>query len=131
MKVHIGPCRKNRKVDIRVDDYDVWNADVTMAAIIVEVLKKYREDIGGSPYVQNEDVPERLHMTKEQTIEFLEGGETDSQFHERWKYVVDEMIYAMNVVAHNDIHYEYSKEQDERVSNGLILFGKYMRAIWT
>lgn len=130
MKVHIGPYRKNRKVDIRVDDYDIWNADTTMATIIVEVLKKYREDMTGSPYVENDDVPEHLRMTTEQIAEFLESGETDSQFHERWKYVVDEMIYAMNIVAHND-EYEYSKEQDERVNNGLTLFGKYMRAIWT
>lgn len=131
MKVHIGPHRKNRRVHVHVDDYDVWNADTTMATIIVAVLNKYREDITGSPHVQNEDVPEHLHMTKEQVAQFLEYGETDSQFYERWKYVIDEMIYAMNVVANNDVEYEYLKEQEDRVNNGLRLFGKYMRAIWT
>lgn len=131
MKIHIGPHRKNRRVHIHVDDYDVWNADTTMAAIIVAVLNKYREHITGSPHVENEDVPEHLYMTTEQLAQFFEYGETDSQFHERWKYVVDEMIYAMNVVANNDLSYEHLEEQEERVKNGLRLFGKYMRAIWT
>jgi hypothetical protein len=131
MKIHIGPYRKNRRVSIRVDDYDLWNADNTLAIVIVEVLRRYRADYHGSPNVDNDDVPDELKMSAEQLVQFHETGETDSSFHKRWEYVVDEMIFAMDFIANAESHYAKDEEDEKRIANGLRLFGKYMRALWT
>lgn len=130
MKVHIGPHRKNRRVHVHIDDYDLWNGDVTLATIIAPLLKKYSEQLQGSPTVDNEDVPEHLRATSEEMTQMLRFGETDSNFHLRWKYVVDEMHFAMSAIAASDnMHFE--GDEDKRINNGLRLFGKYMRGIWT
>jgi hypothetical protein len=131
MKVHIGPYRKNRRISVHVDGYDLWNADTTLATVIVEVLKKYRADYQGSPNIDNDDVPDELKMSAEQLVQFHETGESDSNFHKRWEYVLDEMIFAMDFVANAASYYMETEEDDKRVANGLRLFGKYMRALWT
>jgi hypothetical protein len=131
MKIHIGPYRKNKRVSVHIDDYDLWNADNTLAIVIVEVLKRFRSQYTGSPHVDNDDVPDELKMSAEQLVQFHETGETDSEYHKRWEYVLDEMIFAMDFVANAASHYTETEEEDERVNNGLRLFGKYMRALWT
>jgi hypothetical protein len=53
MKVYMGPYKKDgkdRKIEVRVDNYDVWSVDCTLAEIIVPVLKKFRANmLGGKP----------------------------------------------------------------------------------
>jgi hypothetical protein len=42
MKVYIGPYKKTsdeRKIDVRIDKYDTWNMDSTLAYIILPMLK--------------------------------------------------------------------------------------------
>jgi len=46
MKVNIGPYNDDeiedfeRKIEVQVDDYDVWGLDHTLALIILPCLKK-------------------------------------------------------------------------------------------
>jgi len=76
-----------RKVEVRIDNYDVWSADHTLGLIIAPVLKKLKECQHGSPNVDDEDVPENLrHPTP--------GFQDASMHHLRWEYVLDEMIWA-------------------------------------
>lgn len=88
--------RKKRKVKIRIDRYDTWSMDHTLSLIILPMLKQLKATKHGSPFVADEDVPEHLRSTsaKPLTEEELNCGGTDEFWHDRWDYVMDEMIWA-------------------------------------
>tara|TARA_R110000772_G_scaffold99174_3_gene198880 strand:- start:8505 stop:9035 length:531 start_codon:yes stop_codon:yes gene_type:complete len=126
---------KKRKVKVRIDDYDVWGADHTLALIILPILKRLREVKHGSPFVDNEDVPENLRKTYE--------DDTGDDFHKKWEWVLNEIIWAFeNIVADEDgedqFYNEKTKEydiegrnaHDDHMQKALILFGKYYRGLW-
>ena len=52
--------KRQRKIKIEIDDFDVWSADHTMALIIVPLLKKLKERKQGSALVDTEDVPDNI-----------------------------------------------------------------------
>lgn len=79
------------KYKVKVDYVDIWDASVTLAHIIVPVLKKLEEHKQGSPVVDPEDVPEHLRPTEEAGPD---NGYTDNTVHIRWEWVIDEMIWA-------------------------------------
>ena len=82
---------RDRKIKIRVDNYDVWSADHTLAMLIHPVLVKLKEQKHGSPVVDDEDVPENLRANKKDHSDF---SEEDSTLHARWSWVLDEMIWT-------------------------------------
>ena len=51
---------KTRKIKIRIDPYDTWSVDHTLALIIVPMLKQLKARQHGAPNVDDEDVPENL-----------------------------------------------------------------------
>ena len=112
---------REQKIKVRIDDYDVWSMDDTLALIISPMLKKLREHNHGSATVDNEDVSEDLRI-----------DDKDLDLHQkRWTYVLDEMIWAFDRKAKNDYLYDESyKESQMRMSNGFRLFGKYYEALW-
>jgi len=71
---------RKRRINVQIHDYDVWGVDHTLALIIVPMLEKLREKKHGSPHVDLDDVPEHLR--------------NEEDFHERWDWVLDEMIWA-------------------------------------
>ena len=113
---------REQKIKVRIDDYDVWSMDDTLALIILPMLKKLREHNHGSATVDNEDVSEDLRI-----------DDKDLDLHQkRWAYVLDEMIWAFERKAKNDYLYDESyKERQMRMSNGFRLFGKYYESLWT
>ena len=127
--------KKKRTVKVKVHDYDVWNADSTLAYIIHPVLVKLKETKNGSPFVDDADVPENLRST---AVPPAEDGCTDDNFHKRWDYVLDEMIFAFENVNrdwqdqfHTDgFDKEGYKKFEERMQTGFRLFGKYYFALW-
>ena len=61
-----GPNNNDaQNISVRIDNYDVWNMDVTLAQIILPMLKRLKEVKHGAPKVDNEDVPEHLRATAE------------------------------------------------------------------
>lgn len=95
--------KKKRTVKIRIDKYDTWNMDRTLALIILPMLKQLKETKHGSPIVDLEDVPEHLRYTNtedydsQRTFDFykkhkIQDGEAD--IHARWDWVMGEMIWA-------------------------------------
>lgn len=87
---------KGRKVNIRIDKYDTWSMDHTLALIIHPMLLQLKETKNGGPHVDDEDVPEELRSTsaRELTQEEKDNGHTDDNYFKRWDYVLDEMIFA-------------------------------------
>ena len=83
---------KGRKIKVRIDGYDVWSADHTLAHIIHPILIKLKELKHGSPFVDDEDVPEAIRSTSAPPKE--NDYDTDELHHDRWGWVLDEMIWS-------------------------------------
>jgi hypothetical protein len=158
MKVFIGRypkgMSKKRKIDIRIDDYDVWNMDDTLAHIIHPMLLKIQEDKHGAPPVDDEDVPDNIRRINAPNISELREYETDDFWFARWDYVIGEMIFAFESklkdwedpfwskqpqkestigipVLVDDCDWDGMKAYAERMQNGFRLFGKYYEGLWT
>ena len=86
--------RREQKVSVRIDHWDTWSMDVTLAHIVVPMLKQLKETKHGAPCVDYEDVPEHLRPTKKEQKAYEEDGSTDDKFFERWDWVMGEMIFA-------------------------------------
>ena len=129
--------RRTQKVKVRIDPWDTWSMDHTLAPIILPMLKQLKATKHGAPYVDLEDVPKEL-QPKKQTKKQKVNGETDSTHFERWDWVLDEMIYAFDCKANEDDVYmrfdiedrEGKEKEQERISNGFRLFGKYYENLW-
>ena len=156
MKVFIGDYRdddEKRDVQVSIDDYDLWSMDNTLAYIIAPMLKMLIDKKYGSPFVNDEDVPEHLRSTAAPPKE--NDWDTDDLWHQRWEYTVGEMFWAMtqlsmgndtsqfydhSEVDHDaDINVQISQMKVDdvglaahqaRVQNGCVLFGKYFQNLW-
>ena len=155
--VHKVLDRRERKIRVRVDHYDVWSADHTLALIILPTLKKLQETKHGSPFVDAADVPEYLKPTE---LPGPDNGYTDDTVHERWTWVLGEMIWAFEQLVDDDndskfydhtessayqlahpddfmgsieklkVDREGLTEHNNRIQRGTALFGKYYRSLW-
>lgn len=144
---------------VKVDRWDTWSMDHTLADIILPMLRQLNEQKHGAPHVDDEDVPEylRSHMAQPKENEW----DTDSLWFMRWDWVLAEMIWAFEQKVDDDAegqffdHSEcpegldarledlnsgasktkYDREGHEkwqaRKANGFRLFGKYYEALWT
>ena len=152
MKVRIGPYRKNRALRIEIEPFDTWSMDHTLAPIILPMLKQLKETKHGSPDVNDKDVPEHLRSTSAPPKE--NDWDIDDNWHKRWDWVMDEMIWAFEqknrdhweddyygpyIEGEGDGifggHFEWTdnegmQKHQERMSNGFRLFGKYYENLW-
>ena len=141
--------KKQRKIKVHVDGYDIWSADHTMALIIHPILLKLKECKHGSGHVDDEDVPEELRSTNG-TKE--NEWETDSLFHNRYEWMLDVVIWTFEQLSNEDGGDNFTKFENDpnerfglritdtgeelrkvhnaRINNGLRLFGKYYRSFW-
>jgi hypothetical protein len=118
------------------------------------MLKQLKETKHGSPWTDDEDVPEELRSTSAPPLE--NDYDTDDNHHKRWDWVLDEMIWAFEQKTRDDWEGDYYKYEDdptnteglglglklvwedpegrkahqERMTNGFKLFGKYFEALW-
>jgi hypothetical protein len=131
-----------RKVEIRIDPYDTWSMDHTLGLIIVPMLKQLKATKHGSPSVSDADVPEDLRSPMGYLA--TEDYDVDDNYHKRWDWVMDEMIWAFEQIVDetSDDHffdrsvepYIYDKDGHrahmQRIDNGIQLFGKYYQGLW-
>lgn len=130
MKVYIGKYKKSgkdRDISIKIHKYDVWNMDYTLALIIFPMLVEIRSQKISSPHVDDDDVPEEIRSTNDPEHNPENFGNIDKFHHQRWSYVLDEMIYAFQTYQKDSV----SDEEMQRISEGFRLFGKYYMALWT
>jgi hypothetical protein len=92
--------RPGQKIRVRIDNYDTWSMDHTLAPIILPMLKQLKETKHGSPWVDDEDVPEELRSTNAPPKE--NNWDTDDFHHLRWDWVMDEMIWAFHHKVDDD-----------------------------
>jgi hypothetical protein len=140
VKVHIGRYPKNdkkRKIDVRIDRYDTWNMDHTLAHIIYPMLVQLKATKHGSPFVDDEDVPDHLKSINAIGPKQNEW-DTDTLFHDRWTWVLDEMIWSFEHKKNDEWEDQYFDKKDLdglnemhlRMRNGFRLFGKYYEGLW-
>ena len=158
MKVDIGKYRnsgddRDRKINVKIQDFDLWNLDHTLALIIHPALIRLRDSKSGIPgqFVINEDGTERDH---------------DDAYAD-WVAALDEMIFAFGeVVNGNEGEEEFWSELPEldfseheedigkttrplrwvsdgkldedghntyrkRIDDGIELFAKHYLSLWT
>ena len=159
MFVKIGPYPEGdevRKVEIEIHKYDSWDAGHTIAMIAVPILKQLQVTKHGSPYTDDEDVPENLRSTSAKPKE--NEWDIDEFHHDRWEYILSEMIWALEQVIdskENDFfNWDKTQEAEEgsigkelglgkctidhegldaynaRIKRGTTLFGKYLKSCW-
>lgn len=113
-----------RKIKIHIDDYDVWGADNTIARVVHPLLVRLKQKKHGSPWVEDEDVPEHLRSTAAAPKE--NEWDTDSNTHTRWDWVLDEMIWTFEQCAKDDhgdsqfysgeVDWKFEKEENSELS---------------
>jgi hypothetical protein len=85
---------------VKIDRWDTWSMDHTLAYIILPMLKQLKKDKHGAPFVDDIDVPEELRSTSAPPKE--NEWDTDANHFVRWDWVMDEMIFAFE--CKNDDH---------------------------
>ena len=76
---------------VKIDRYDTWSMDHTLADIILPMLKQLNAEKHGAPHVDDEDVPMELQSW---TSPAKDEYDTDGHHFARWDYVLNEMIFA-------------------------------------
>lgn len=82
----------DRKVKVRIDRYDTWSMDHTLAYIILPMLIQLRDESNSFGWVYDEDVPDELKSFNAPEVKY--EGEYDDNAESRWKYVLNEMIFS-------------------------------------
>lgn len=143
------------KIDyVKLDRWDTWSMDHTLSMIVLPMLKQLKDTKHGAPFTNDEDVPEylRSHMAQPKEYEW----DTDDLHFMRWDWILNEMIFAFEHLVDDSWEEEFwsgehgtgktfeemmasstrqwdSKGQqviEDRIDNGLRLFGKYYRKLW-
>ena len=116
------------KRDVIIHDHDVWGLDNTLAHIIYPALLEMKKDKQGVPYVDDEDYPGDILIPDDVDDSDLEYKGLQI----KWEFVLDEMIYAFRTIRdEGDLLVEGVEIDYDRITNGLRLFGKYYRSLWT
>lgn len=109
-----------RKVKVRIDPYDTWGMDHTLAYIVLPMLKQLKATKHGSPYVDQEDLPEELRLTEREkkvfddahwdksvnaTEEEIEAA--SKKFFSQFDWMLDQMIWSFEQEHDEDEHKHY------------------------
>lgn len=153
--------RNKQKIYVKIEGHDVWSLDHTLSLIIFPALKKLKEVNCASPLINDSDVPDHLKSTSAPplTEEQINSGFLDGNYHLRWEWILDEMIWTFEQYTLEDrgedqftsgksdyiiengkmekgpnhtyeIDREAVKAHRARMENGMRLFAKYYEALW-
>jgi hypothetical protein len=149
---------KQRRTWIHIDNYDVWSMDHTLALIILPMLQKLQKQKHGYGFVDDRDVPREMRSYARGARKGLTNTyDWDNHAELRYEWMLNELIWTFEQLCDDQDgedqffdHTESSKEKDfnksmqklrvdrvglkahqDRVANGLRLFGKYFKTLWT
>jgi hypothetical protein len=102
---------------IKIDYWDTWSIDHTLAPIILPMLKQLKETKHGSGYIDLEDVPESMRLISYEEYdsqscfdfyhtENLQNIKCD--VHTRFEWALDEMIFAFEHLVDDSWEDKYS-----------------------
>ncbi|MGL4369355.1 MAG: hypothetical protein ACRCUT_06765 [Spirochaetota bacterium] len=116
-------ARKKRKISIHLDPWDSWCMSETLSHIILPMLLRLKKSQPGAPFVDPQDVPVTLRNNNEK----LED-DYDTMY-KRWKWILNEMIWTFEQLSSESSPVRINEVEEDRIKNGLLLFGKYFRNI--
>jgi len=152
LKVSIGKYPKKdgkQKVSVRIDPWDTWSMDATLALIVHPMLKQLKKTKHGAPYVDDEDVPEHLRTSAAKPKK--NDWDVDEFHFKRWDWVLSEIIWAFGeevkdkepnfwiekpkwnkdgIVKSGTLDKEKMDKYFGRKKNAFRLFGKYYENLW-
>ena len=88
---------------VKIDYYDTWNMDSTLAMIVLPMLKQLNATKQGAPLVEDDDVPEHLRSTAAPPK--ANEYDTDDNHFARWEWVMEELIWTFTQL-HPDTDWE-------------------------
>lgn len=105
--------KKKRKQEIRIDPWDTWSMDHTLAPIILPMLKQLKTTKHGYPTsLDLEDLPEHLRFTERDgheaqgdLFDHIDRLDWDYGFclgEAQWNWIMDEMIFAFEAKVKDD-----------------------------
>ena len=145
--------KRKRQEYVRIDRYDTWNMDSTLALIVLPMLHQLKATKHGAPNVEDFDCPQHLWSTNAKPKE--NEWDIDEHWFARWDWVLGEMIWAFEQHCNHsgtDQFYDHSgvdktadfhtqmeqtkfdqdgyNHYEHRKQMGFRLFGKYYTALW-
>ena len=109
MKVSLGKFPKKindeRKISVKIDYWDTWSMDHSLAYIIHPMLIQLQKTKHGAPWTDDEDVPENLRSTSAPPKE--KEYDTDAFHFDRWEWILNEMIWAFAQILDNDAESQF------------------------
>lgn len=142
--------KRTRVIKVEVHDYDVWNADSTMAILILPLLKKLKEKTRSAPGDML-GFQQTSNFSAQSTFDFYADGDESvwNAGHTEWHNILDEMIWTFEQLQPDyDWEAQYWKVLPElgvikgscdradriahfnRIQKGLELFGRYYQSLW-
>ena len=109
--------KRKRKNVIRIHDYDLWNADITIATVILPILQSLKNDSDFYFSIDNDDVPDNLKSLTE----------NDEKFLEKTQYILVNMIKPF-------VHINDGRDSiitKDEYNEGMRLFSKYLPELWS
>ena len=90
---------------IKIDRYDTWSMDHTLADIILPMLRQLKATKHGAPHTDDSDVPEYLqsHMAQPREHEW----DTDDLHFMRWDWILNEEIWAFEQLTKDDAESQF------------------------
>lgn len=148
MKVYISRFPKDdtkqRKIRVKIDPWDTWSMDDTLAHIIWPMLLQIKKNNRGFPSTL---LPDNWNVLNEE-----ERDAAEKWAGERWREILDKMIFSFEMIIedHEDrallaalykdteapsdeAWAEYRKKHQDRsdkIQEGLDLFGMHLRDLW-
>ena len=175
MFVDIGPYEDRvddvgqsieRRINIRIDNYDTWAMDHTLAMIILPMLKQLKATKHGSPGDMPEFSQVSYHSSQYCFDFYAEGDDAAwDAGHKRYEEILDKIIWSFEQILDDHWGDQYWSEKPEfdfddypedegkevtpvrwkkegkcdyegltkhqqRINEGLELFGKYYQSLW-
>jgi hypothetical protein len=142
---------------VKIDRWDTWSMDHTLAHIIHPMLIQLQKDKHGAPYTEDDDVPEYLRSYMAQPKE--NEWDTDSLHFMRWDWILNEIIWSFEQELKDDDEHQFFDDSEcgdekfpwnkdgqyisklkldkegleahqKRKANGFRLFGRYYQNLW-
>ena len=112
---------------VKIDRWDTWSMDHTLAHIILPMLKQLDKEKHGAPYTDDKDVPEylRSHMAQPKENEW----DTDSLHFMRWDWIIAEMIWAFEQELKDDDEAQFYDHSVYEKDDGKTNFDQFFKDI--
>lgn len=128
MKVTIGkyPIKYStkRNIKIQIDEWDTWSLDHTLALVILPALRQYQKD--------SKEVGHPCGLAPRKRPPKNGCGKCGCE--KKWHEILDKMIWSFEQITKDDVlavDVKNYKKYQERIQEGLDLFAKYFRSLWT